>query len=87
MKNRRSVSIPTDPGKPESAAIYLPIRGPFVMLRQHETFDKGMSWVDFNETYSSHKTESLNPTWGYVVYQQSSGGGIEVAAYHYDTSD
>lgn len=83
----REITVPTKPGRPEQAALNLPLRAPFIILSQQVHVDKHQSWAVFCESNKTRMTNVFDLNWGYVVYQQSESGGIEIAGYHYDTSD
>lgn len=89
---RTHFSGTTAPGRPESKGMFMPLKGPWIITGQHDpTFQKfqEMKWEDvkFIASGKGILSDTLNVTWGNVAYQEAADGGIEIAAYHYDTSD
>lgn len=81
------INLPTAPGKPESKAISLPLRGPFVKLDQHALVNVGGVWQQFVEANRDSIIESFDLSWGYIVYQNDGYNRVSIAGYYLDTSD
>lgn len=87
--NRQKFEIQTPPGKPINMGIITPIRGPWLIVKQDHELSPDVKWKDlaFAPPRGATLMESLQLVLGTKAYQESVDGGIELAAYCYDTSD
>jgi len=83
----QKIEIPIPGNRQEQAAIFLPLRSPFIVLPQGETVDLTLNWEDLVWKYTDKITPVFNLEWGHVVYHKDEFGKIAIAGYHYDTSD
>ncbi len=82
-----TIALPTKPGEAARKGICLPLRGPFVKLRQGALITLGGNWIDFLNSNPGSTTDIFDLEWGYVVYQNDGYGIVSIAGYYYDTSD
>jgi len=86
---RRRKFVPEDLlGMHQHAGVFLPLRPPFLVVTQgtESNVDK-LPWNVVTERFAKQLQDFLDLSWGQVALQHDGNGGIEIAAFHFDTTD
>lgn len=75
-------------GSSQESGVYLPLRGPFVIIGQFSVF-LCTKWSDAKSIaeVAGKLSDTLDIQRGQIAYQEGPQDSVEVAAYHYCTSD